>query len=253
MTDYRLQSSVPVPDPKMPLVTMIVPTYGRAYKQPEILNEALYWLVNQDYPNIEVLVLNDAPGQVLYCEHSRVRCINWPERLPNLGDKMNLGVMLAAGSICMPAEDDDISLPWRVSQAVAALSQCPGYDYWSPKRWWYAPVGQPMKADSNGYAHNCSAYRRHSFLGRYSSVVLGHDRDAAVWAGQKLSNSPVTIRDTEISYVYRWGVSCLHLSGSSDPEHAWNSFHPGEPGRFLLIPVRRKDWVSECREAAMTP
>ncbi len=231
---------------------MIMPTFGRAFRQPELLNEALYWCVHQDYPNIEVLVLNDAPGQELVCSYPLVRCINWPERLPNLGEKMNLGVTLAAGSICMPAEDDDISLPHRVSQAVQMLTENPGYDYWSPKRWWYAPTGVPMKADSNGYAHNCSAFRRHAFLGRYNSVMLGHDRDAAIWAESHLSCSKRTITDDQISYVYRWGVSVLHLSGSSDPQRSWDSFQPGPDGQYRLHPVRRKDWVFECETALMT-
>lgn len=231
-----------------PLVTMLIPTFGRAARQSPVLNECLYWCCQQTYHNLEILVLNDAPKQKLHCPNPRVRVVNADRRFKNLGDKMNWGLEEALGEICLIAEDDDISLPHRVEQAVKMLD---GYEYWGPGLWLYAPEGHISQIDGNGVGHNCSAYRREPMRGKYNSIILGHDRDAAIFATTYLKCNPNRVTPQEVSYVYRWGVSHLHLSGASDPQRAWDQFYPGKPGPYVIEPKRgRVDWVVEVQNAA---
>lgn len=224
---------------------MIVPTYGRAARQPEILNECVYWLLKQTYKHLEILIVNDAKNQMVVFDHPKVRIINHHERFHCLGCKMNYSLFQAKGDILMCAEDDDISLPHRAEQAVGKLE---GHEYWNPGLWVYAPQGEVAVIDGNGYGHNCSAYRAGKL--KYDCMILGHDKNAAIWAAANLRCNPNRVRPKEVSYIYRWGVSHLHLSGAGDPQRAWNEFNPGKPGRYELKPQpSRVDWIKE-RDAA---
>jgi hypothetical protein len=227
----------------LPLVTFLMPTFGRAARQPHLLSEAVYWVTRQAYPNWELLIVNDAPGQTLVTDTPGVRILNWPRKLKSLGEKMNLGVNLAAGSIILPCEDDDVSLPWRAKQAVEALNE---YDYWQPGLWWYEEAAACRAvADGKGVGHNCSAYRRSSFMGRYQPITKGHDAAARAYAEAYLRCNPNPVAGpAEISYVYRWGVSDFHLSGRPDMEAAYAAADPGPAGTYPVIPAAGKDYVA---------
>lgn len=231
-----------------PMVSFLCPTFDRVSRQKYLLNEVVYWFTQQTYPNCELVILNDAPNQIIVCTTPGVRCVNWPARLPSLGDKMNLLVLLAEGEICCPWEDDDVSLPWRAAQARRYLDG--GYEYWSPKAYWYQEDPKNLLlVQRNGVAHNCSAFLRESFLGRYESTSLGHDAKVDQWARTKLRcNLSVIEDDADVSYVYRWLVSHLHLSGKGDrANEAYASLRPGPGGRYELKPFMIRDYVAETR------
>lgn len=230
-----------------PLVSFIICTFGRIARQPELLNEAVWWANNQGYPNVEVLVLNDAPKQKLRINpqlYPRVRIVNWPERCPDLGTKYNLAVALSAGEICCWCEDDDISLPWRANQAVHYLQN---HDYWPPRLWIYANKGMPCVVDGNGCGHSSAAFRRTALLGRFTPSFANVDQHIMAFALQNLRvNKRDIIREPKkISYVYRWGVSQMHLSGASDAKAAYENLWPGKDGEYEIQPCRPVDWVGE--------
>src|SRR5688572_15193909 len=86
----------------LPLVSCICPTYGRPPDHQHLVEEAIASFVNQTYPNKELIVLNDCPGQTLVCNAPGVRVVNVPERFPTLGDKRNAGVGLSRGQLIAP-------------------------------------------------------------------------------------------------------------------------------------------------------
>lgn len=232
-----------------PLVSFLMPTYGKACLQPDLIAEAVYWFLEQDYPLVELVVLNDAPGQTLVCDAPGVRVANFARRFPTLGDKMNALVELAGGEICCVCEDDDISLPHRASQAVGMLGA--DFDYWPPRLWWYSMKGTPLRLDRNGWGHNCAAYRRSAFLGGYRSVTRGHDADAHNDALKRCRVNADALTDPkDISYVYRWGVSSIHLSGCADMDAGYANAQAGAPGTYRVEPKMFTDWVEECCQAS---
>lgn len=238
-----------------PSVTFVVPTCGRAARQPQLMNEMFYWYTRQTYARKQLLILNDAPEQKLYIqkdlrEEHNVHVINYGFKIATLGEKMNLLVLVAAGSVVLVQEDDDISLPWRAEQAVTALHNA---DYWTPGYWWYAEEGQPMVADGKGVGHNCAAFRRSSLYNRYDNVTHGHDARVHEWANNNLKVNPRHLQpgeENDISYVYRWGVSDLHLSGQGDMEFAYAHADPGPPGTYEIYPVMGRDYLAMHKEAA---
>jgi hypothetical protein len=237
-----------------PLVSCICPTYGRPPRYQHLLEEAVESFLRQTYPNKELIVLNDCPGQELICDAPGVRVINIPERFPTLGEKYNAAIALARGDLIAPWEDDDISLPWRLSLSVERLGDA---GYFNPVRYWFLDHAGLHFDHPMGYGHNHSLFTRQAFetVGGYPAVS-GHqdaEMDSALqssvaWVGPKTPGQEVLPRH-EWYYIYRWGVSPVHLSGDGSPESFYRKF--GEQrfkkGRFVLHPHWRVDYEKATR------
>jgi hypothetical protein len=143
--------------------------------------------LRQDYPNKELIILNDCLGQELICDEPGVRVVNVAERFPSIGDKQNAAVGPARGELIAPW-DDDISLPWRLSLSVERLGDG---DYFNPRCYWYLDNDGLHFDHSIGYANNGSLFRRAAFEGRrplhidrqVEVRVLHGDRDAHLCGG----------------------------------------------------------------------
>lgn len=225
---------------------MICPTFGRSSTQPELINEMVFWYTQLDYPRdrLELIVLNHAPGVVMKCGVPGVRVLNWFGPMPYLARKMEMLVSMAQGEICLPSEDDDISLPWRVCQAVRHLE---GYDYWSPGGYWYSPgPDQDMVPDNRGVAHTCGGYRKTTWKGYSFDVTRGHDGVAKTWALENLNCNPSRLTNIpDLSFVYRWSVSQCHLSGNGErADEVYRAMKAGPPGVYWIEPRMGRDWVS---------
>jgi len=106
-----------------PLVTIITPTYNRAL----FLDETIQSVLDQDYKNIEYLVIDDGSkdntaeaikkhiGKIKYIRHN------------NIGETMtvNKGFSLAKGEFVCVVNSDDPLLPGAVSAGVKALISNP--------------------------------------------------------------------------------------------------------------------------------
>lgn len=101
-----------------PLVTCVLPTSDRRRFVPH----AIDCFLRQDYPAIELLVLDDGVDAIgdLMPGDSRIRYVRREQRLA-IGPKRNVMAELATGDIVVHWDDDDWSAPWRVSYEVSAL------------------------------------------------------------------------------------------------------------------------------------
>jgi glycosyltransferase involved in cell wall biosynthesis len=99
-------------------VSCICPTYGRT----NLLPEAVESFLRQDYQGEkELVIVNDAPEQEIYCNASNVRVINSSERFQSLGEKRTFSYQQAKYPLILTWGDDDIHLPKRISRAVNGL------------------------------------------------------------------------------------------------------------------------------------
>ncbi len=104
---------------ELPLVTVITPAYNRA----ALLEETILSVLNQDYPRLEYIVLDDGSTdetlQVMKRYEGRIRCLAHP----NMGEHrtVNKGFALANGEIVGVVSSDDPLLPGAVSAAVRRL------------------------------------------------------------------------------------------------------------------------------------
>jgi hypothetical protein len=104
--------------PSQPLVSCIMPTANRRPFVPQ----ALRYFLRQDYPNRELIVVDDGPDAVgdLLPSDTRVRYIRLAGR-KTVGAKRNLACQQAAGEIIVHWDDDDWMAGWRLSYQVASL------------------------------------------------------------------------------------------------------------------------------------
>jgi glycosyltransferase involved in cell wall biosynthesis len=111
-----------------PLVSIITPSFNQA----RFIEETVRSVIDQDYPNIEYLVVdggsNDGSREIITRYHRE-----YPDRLvwwvsePDRGqtDAINKGFGRARGEILAWLNSDDVYLPHAVSEAVAALQEHP--------------------------------------------------------------------------------------------------------------------------------
>ena len=234
-------------------VSCICPTYNRPPRSQWLLEEAIESFLRQDYPDKELLVLNDCPGQELLCDAPDVLVINFPRRFRSLGEKLNAGIALAQGSIIAPWNDDDIMLPWRLSTSLERLADA---GYYNPEMYWFLDPAGLHKDHQRSVCHGCSLFTRAAF-----DVVDGYphtsgDEDLIFHLRLKThpdvkQGTPAVLRIDEWFYIYRWGVSPVHLSGTRRPYEEWYQ-HIGElpvaRGQYVLRPHWKEDYVRHTRD-----
>jgi len=95
-----------------------MPTYNRRPFVPL----AIRWFLAQDYPNRELIVIDDGSDPVadLMPPSPRVQYHRLGRKL-NLGAKRNLACELARGNIICHWDDDDWMAPWRLQYQVREL------------------------------------------------------------------------------------------------------------------------------------
>lgn len=103
-----------------PLITVLIPTYNRR----NFLPEALASVVNQDYQNLEIFVMNDGGEDVSDIvesfDDSRIILINGKENR-GLPCRLNEALAQAQGKYVCYLGDDDLFYPHHVSTLVDAL------------------------------------------------------------------------------------------------------------------------------------
>lgn len=224
----------------LPFVTAICPTFGRYPDYAHLVERAVGSFVAQDYPGPrELIILSDCPGQVLVTEVPGVRVVNLSSQVKSLGEKYNLMLEMARGSIVFPWEDDDVSLPHRISQGVLRIAGAEGtypFDYFNPRFTWFKDGDRPLSSDhSQGVNHNGSCYLRDALS--YPNASGAQDQAADRLARETLRCAPPLDRtDLESwSYVYCWGVSPWHLSGHRDTDGAYRAAPRGKPGAYEVF------------------
>jgi ADP-heptose:LPS heptosyltransferase/2-polyprenyl-3-methyl-5-hydroxy-6-metoxy-1,4-benzoquinol methylase len=154
-----------------PLVSCIMPTFNRG----RFVAQALRYFARQDYPNRELIVIDDG-GQAVAdtaSEGAAVRYIKLDARKP-LGEKRNIGCAAARGEIIVHWDDDDWQAPWRVSYQVRALLESGAdvcglesllyFDPHSAEAWRYIyPPSARRWVSGNTLCYRRSFWERHPF------------------------------------------------------------------------------------------
>ena len=233
----------------MELMSCICPTFGRIPNYMHLLEEVIYWFDRQTYPHKELIILNDAPEQFLMCNHPQVKILNVPKRFPTLGQKYDVLVDVAQGTIIVPWEDDDISLPNRLHQVWEKLGGMQA-DYFNPQQSWYEQSGKLHRDHKHGVCHNASAYRKSlwEIAGGYGTDCGNQDAVFDRKCKEKGKVATPLHSCSQWTYIYRWGVSPTHLSGAGNMQQFYDSVK-AENALAVLTPRMRIDYVEEVTKA----
>lgn len=225
-------------------VSCICPTYNRVAARKHLLEEAVESFLRQTYQDKELIILNDHPEQIIELDYPQVYVLNRNPRFPTLGEKYNYGITISSGDLICTWEDDDISLPNRIALSIEKLGDA---DYFNPKAYFFLMDGKLTFEQHTGYAHNCSIFRRSAFerVGGYPAVSGPQDAhmDGLLRRHCRVIDGPLSRE--ECFFIYRWGVSDLHLSGHPDTQKAYDQYaeRADSTGVFTLAPHWERDYV----------
>ena len=186
------------------------------YLRPKHLGWLIKCFLEQDYPDRELVILDDA-GQYEGQRGDRWELVSVNRRFRSLGEKRNAAVAMTSPDVDALAvwDDDDLYLPWALSASAAALEAAP----WSrPSLVLHQQADGKLKQHrTGGLFHGGWAYTRAAFTraGGYPSIDNGEDQAFArrlQRAGQEEAD-PCRL-GFQPFYLYRWGPGAgYHLSG----------------------------------------
>jgi hypothetical protein len=186
------------------------------YLRPKQLGWLVRCFMEQDYPQRELLILDDA-GQYDQAQGDRWQLVSVRRRFRSLGEKRNAAAAMTSPDVDALAvwDDDDLYLPWALSASAAALKVAP----WSrPSLVLHERADGKLKQHrTGGLYHGGWAYTREAFqrAGAYPPINNGEDQAFA----KRLRRAGVREADPcrlgfRPFYVYRWGPGAgYHLSG----------------------------------------
>lgn len=148
---------------EFPLVSIITPSFNQA----EYIEETIKSVLNQDYPNIEYIIVDGGSidGSVEIIKKYADR-LSWWISEPDDGqsDAINKGVLRANGDIVAWLNSDDIYLSGTIAKAVSALSEDPdiGMVY-----------ADQQSINAGGKAFNTIHYKQYDLTDLLAMRVIG--------------------------------------------------------------------------------
>lgn len=205
-----------------PLVSCIMPTANR----PQFVPQAIKYFLQQDYPNRELIILDDGAESVadLIPNDPRIRYVRTAER-HTMGAKHNMACQMAHGTIIAHWDDDDWMADWRLSYQVQELHQQPAmtlcglarvlfYDPRVDRAWEYTyRLGQPWVSGAS-FCYRKEFWEQHHF----PSMNEGADT-AFVWG---LKSANVCAHSKHFFYVGI--VHPRNTSRKTMSDYQWHSY-----------------------------
>lgn len=127
------------PNPDLPLVSCIIAVYnGEAY-----LHEAIESLIGQEYPRVEIVVVDDGStdGTAELIRRYGERVISLRQPNSGVSAARNRGVATSTGQLLSFLDADDLLDPWKIAVQVNAMRadetldfcDCHSSYFWSPE------------------------------------------------------------------------------------------------------------------------
>ena len=186
-----------------PPVSCICLTYGRS----ELLEEAIYAFLKQDYEGPkELIVLNDHKRQKLQLYHPEVKIFNLSQHFRTDAEKRNAAVSLCCHDLIFMWDEEDIYLPHRLSFSVENFDETIGFFKLDEAFVW--GNGRLSGLQKNVF-HNGSCWSRDRFdqvRGYDYMIDFGYDQELEHQFKPTNKNS-ANLCDTEPGHVYciyRW-------------------------------------------------
>ncbi|HKO99535.1 MAG TPA: glycosyltransferase [Pyrinomonadaceae bacterium] len=214
-----------------PLVTCIMPTFNRRAYIPQ----AIRCFLRQDYPNLELLVVDDGTDPIDDCvpQNDRVRYLRLDNKL-RIGAKRNFACDQARGEFIVHWDDDDWYPRRRVSEQINAMvergaelsgtSRLYYYDGLSTQAWEYRyPTSSAPWVGGNTLAFRKRHWQQH----RFPDIQIGED-SRFVWASAGSSICDLSDPSLCVAAVHAGNTSRKDVTGS-----CWHA-QPSEVVETLL-------------------
>jgi glycosyltransferase involved in cell wall biosynthesis len=208
-----------------PIICCLTATYGRLSK----LNEVVTCFLEQDYNNKKLIILNNHPIP-LSCNFPNVTVYNEPI-YPTLGDCRNRLIELAEGDFIRTWDDDDLYLPWTLSQGIENIGNAVA---WKPTRSWFWMRGKTPQLVENVFEASMLVQLDIAKKSGYSKNSMGDEHIDLIRGIDKEGGCKKTEMGILASYVYRWGWGMWHTSGTI--------------GSGIDVKIRTKEWCNHNQD-----
>jgi len=172
-----------------PLVSCIMPTYNRRH----LIPQAIRCFLRQDYPNLELIIVDDGTDPVADCVPlgPNIRYFGLDQKL-TIGAKRNFACAQARGEFIVHWDDDDWCATSRIRRQVEALRSSSAEVCGSSRIYYYAPATEqvweycysatePVWVGGNTLAYRKSAWERKPF----PDMQVGEDLHFVCYGGGK--------------------------------------------------------------------
>ena len=116
------------PHHELPLVSVIIPVYNGG----NFLGQAIASVLNQTYPNIEIIVVNDGSNDGGETERVAIsygkRIVYLKKDNGGVSSALNLGILRMRGQFFSWLSHDDLYLPYKIESQVSFLLSNPSVD-----------------------------------------------------------------------------------------------------------------------------
>ena len=190
-----------------PLISAKCITYGRV----DTLEESLHSFLQQDYPNKEMIIVNDYPLQKLMFDHPQVKIINLDYTFSTIGKKENFAMEHCSGDIICQWDDDDVALPNHLSNVAEQFTDDVNILHWETGVLCHITgIEKVTWIGNSGIVFRKSAWEA---IGGHPLENAGYDMTFIErlhkYGGRKFAKMP----DDEASWFYMWGGRGYHMSG----------------------------------------
>jgi len=190
------------------MISVICLTYQRY----ELLQEAIYSFLQQDYNGeTEMVIVNDSKDVKYILEHPKIRIYNLDTRFSSVGKKLEWGMKQCKGEYIYRLDDDDLMTPWALTTIQTHIDNNAGYDVYRCKAHYFF-----MNNDYTGIGgsvNNGNCYTK-EYINKitFPDKSIGEDSDITLAPTTKVYSGDLG----KYNMIYRWGMGVYHVSGMGD-------------------------------------
>lgn len=208
--------------------------------QPELLEEAIYSFLQQDYQGQkELVILNDNVDQLLEFDHPEIRIVNLSQQFFVPNQKRNAAIALCAHDMIFVWDDDGIYLPHCISFSIEKFCKWKGF--FKPTKAFVWSNGA-LRLPRQNIFHSGSCLTRKWFdkVRGYTFNLELHfyEEEIETQFKRKYPNliQFYDIAPEDIFYIYRWdGVQVFQNKGATKPDEI-------KHGHIKLTPHWKMDY-----------
>lgn len=191
-----------------PFITCLQLSYGR----PHLAVEAVESFLRQTYKNKLLIIVNTHHSTVRFTrKYENIKVYN-VATFPHLSDLYRYGLSLIKTKYFFFWDDDDIFLPWHITDRVKAKLGNPSYN------------AITHKVAFVSYENKIHALESNMFVSQYLFDNNGTKPDSGItcwdvnWEKKSWNRYYLSLPNTKPSYIYRWGTGDSHVSGGAAGE-----------------------------------
>ena len=184
------------------LISCICTTFGRK----ELLQQAIYSFINQQYQNKELIILNSCERQKYLFNHKDIKIINLDYRPDSYAKCFDIAVKNSKGDFIVPFDDDDIYM----NKFLLKYSQVNDKDY-IRFQGHLLNYGKKYIYNQRCCVHSlCYSRKIYDLIGGYTCLSNKQDNRIDQFLSDRIScfnGKKIKLKPQQVQFIYRPSIS----------------------------------------------